>query len=97
LPPVSGWRNIEVCKEDDMKPGIHPEYKATTVHCACGATWTTKSTKPELRLEICSQCHPFFTGKQRLIDSAGRVERFTRKYGTKTSAKKKAADAAARA
>ena len=71
-----------------MKPGIHPEYKLTKVHCACGATWETRSTKPELRLEICSQCHPFFTGKQRLVDSAGRVERFTRKYGTKTSSAK---------
>jgi large subunit ribosomal protein L31 len=67
-----------------MKPGIHPEYKVTTVHCACGATWITRSTKKEeLRLEICSSCHPFFTGKQKLIDSAGRVERFTRKYRKK--------------
>ena len=64
-----------------MKAGIHPDYKAVEVHCACGATWTTRSTKDELRLEICSSCHPFFTGKQKLIDSAGRVERFTRKYG----------------
>jgi len=54
------------------------------VHCACGATWTSRSTKKgEMRLEICSACHPFFTGKQKLIDSAGRVERYTRKYGTK--------------
>jgi large subunit ribosomal protein L31 len=68
----------------DMKTGIHPEYKTVNVHCACGATWTTRSTKGEnLRLEICSSCHPFFTGKQKLIDSAGRVERFTRKYGKK--------------
>jgi large subunit ribosomal protein L31 len=67
-----------------MKPGIHPEYKVTAVHCACGATWVTRSTKKEeLRLEICSSCHPFFTGKQKLIDSAGRVERFTRKYRKK--------------
>ncbi|OFV89170.1 MAG: 50S ribosomal protein L31 [Acidobacteria bacterium RBG_16_70_10] len=73
-----------------MKAGIHPQYDAVTVHCACGATWTTRSTKKELRLEICSSCHPFFTGKQKLIDSAGRVERFTRKY-----AKKKAASARA--
>jgi large subunit ribosomal protein L31 len=72
-----------------MKPGIHPEYQTTTVHCACGATWPTKSTKTELRLEICSQCHPFFTGTQRLVDSAGRIERFTRKFGTKTSTPKK--------
>jgi len=63
-----------------MKAGIHPEYRTVNVHCACGATWTTRSTKEELRLEICSSCHPFFTGKQKLIDSAGRVERFNRKY-----------------
>jgi large subunit ribosomal protein L31 len=70
--------------ESAMKPGIHPDYVTVNVHCACGATWTTRSTKgQELRLEICSNCHPFFTGKQKLIDSAGRVERFTRKYGKK--------------
>jgi large subunit ribosomal protein L31 len=72
-----------------MKPGIHPDYKVVNVHCACGATWDTRSTKPEIRLEICSSCHPFFTGKQKLIDSAGRVERFTRKYGKKKEAEKK--------
>jgi len=70
-----------------MKAGIHPEYVVTNVHCACGATWTTRSTKKgELRLEICSSCHPFFTGKQKLIDSAGRVERFNRKYPKKDAA-----------
>ena len=63
-----------------MKAGIHPKYETITVHCACGATWTTRSTKKTMKLEICSSCHPFFTGKQKLIDSAGRVERFTRKY-----------------
>jgi large subunit ribosomal protein L31 len=67
-----------------MKPGIHPEYVSVPVHCACGATWQTRSTKKgEMRLEICSSCHPFFTGKQKLVDSAGRVERYTRKYGKK--------------
>ena len=67
-----------------MKPGIHPDYVTVNVHCACGATWTTRSTKgQELRLEICSSCHPFFTGKQKLIDSAGRVERYNRKFGKK--------------
>ena len=66
-----------------MKAGIHPEYNTVEVHCACGATWTTRSTKPELKLEICSSCHPFFTGKQKLVDTAGRVERFRRKYGMK--------------
>jgi large subunit ribosomal protein L31 len=74
-----------------MKPGIHPEYKVAQVHCACGATWATRSTKHELRLEICSNCHPFFTGKQKLIDSAGRVERFTRKYAAKQQADAKKA------
>jgi large subunit ribosomal protein L31 len=70
-----------------MKPGIHPNYKVVNVHCACGATWETRSTKgQELRLEICSSCHPFFTGKQKLIDSAGRVERFTRKYAATNAA-----------
>jgi large subunit ribosomal protein L31 len=75
-----------------MKPGIHPEYKVVKVHCACGATWTTRSTKKEeLRLEICSSCHPFFTGKQKLIDSAGRVERFNRKFAKSEKLKKEAA------
>jgi large subunit ribosomal protein L31 len=74
-----------------MKAEIHPEYKSVKVICACGATWTTRSTKsPELRLEICSSCHPFFTGKQKLIDTAGRVERYTRKYGVKKAAEPKA-------
>jgi large subunit ribosomal protein L31 len=69
----------------DVKPDIHPKYVNSTVHCACGETWPTRSTKPEIRLEICSNCHPFFTGKQKLIDTAGRVERFNRKYGRKTT------------
>ena len=63
-----------------MKDGIHPDYAVVNVHCPCGATWTTRSTKKEKRLEICSACHPYFTGKQRLLDVAGRVERFNRKY-----------------
>ncbi len=66
-----------------MKQGIHPEMHTVTVVCACGNTFQTRSTKEELRLEICSQCHPFFTGKQKLIDSAGRVERFRRRYAAK--------------
>jgi len=69
-----------------VKPDIHPKYVNATVHCACGETWQTRSTKSEIRLEICSSCHPFFTGKQKLIDTAGRVERFNRKYGRKTEA-----------
>ena len=64
-----------------MKKGIHPQYTETRVICACGNTFLTRSTKTEIRVEICSQCHPFFTGKQKLIDSAGRVEKFRKKYG----------------
>jgi large subunit ribosomal protein L31 len=63
-----------------MKKDIHPAYHQVTVSCACGAVWVTGSTKKELKLEICSTCHPFFTGKQKLVDSAGRVERFHRRY-----------------
>ena len=69
-----------------MKAGIHPKYEVVEVHCACGNNFTTRSTKKEIRLEICSACHPLFTGKQKLIDSAGRVERFHRKYGTRETA-----------
>ena len=64
-----------------MKPKIHPKYVEVTVSCACGETFKTRSTKGDIRLEICSKCHPFFTGKQKLVDTAGRVERFHRKYG----------------
>ena len=64
-----------------MKEGIHPEYKEAVVKCACGNTWTTGSTKEELHVDICSKCHPFFTGKQKLVDSGGRVDRFKKKYG----------------
>jgi large subunit ribosomal protein L31 len=63
-----------------MKKGIHPEYHDVTVVCACGNTFKTRSTKKDLRVEICAECHPFFTGKQKLIDTAGRVERFQRRY-----------------
>ena len=68
-----------------MKKDIHPSYKLMKVNCACGNTFETRSTTKELRLEICGACHPFFTGKERLIDTAGRVERFKRRYGTKTA------------
>lgn len=64
-----------------MKEGIHPEYRITKATCACGNEFETGSTVENIRVEICSQCHPFYTGKQKLIDSAGRVERFQRKYG----------------
>ena len=68
-----------------MRADIHPEYHAVDVRCACGATWKTRSTKKELHLEICSSCHPFFTGRQKLIDTEGRVERFMKKYGKVTA------------
>ena len=64
-----------------MKEKIHPNYKESTIICACGETIHTRSTKPSIRVEICSKCHPFFTGKQKLVDSAGRVEKFMKKYG----------------
>jgi large subunit ribosomal protein L31 len=64
-----------------MKKDIHPEFVECTITCACGNTFTTRSTKEDIRVEICSQCHPFFTGKQKFIDSAGRVEKFKKKYG----------------
>ena len=64
-----------------MKKDIHPKYEVTTVSCACGNTFETRSTVDKLHVEICSACHPFFTGKQKLVDSAGRVEKFLRKYG----------------
>lgn len=63
-----------------MKPDIHPEYSDTTIKCACGNVLEAGSTKADIRVEICSKCHPFFTGKQKLIDTAGRIERFRRKY-----------------
>lgn len=63
-----------------MKPDIHPDYAETTIKCACGASIEVGSTKKDISVEICSQCHPFFTGKQKLIDTAGRIERFRKKY-----------------
>ena len=68
-----------------MKADIHPEYVETTITCACGETLETRSTTPDLRIVICSKCHPFFTGRQKLVDTAGRVEKFQRKYGRKTA------------
>ncbi|PIV39393.1 MAG: 50S ribosomal protein L31 [Candidatus Omnitrophica bacterium CG02_land_8_20_14_3_00__42_8] len=66
-----------------MKDKIHPEYKEATITCACGEVIHTRSTKQNLRVEICSKCHPFFTGKQKFVDSAGRVEKFLKKYSKK--------------
>ena len=69
-----------------MKKDIHPELHTVTAVCACGNTFETQSTKDELRLEICNECHPFFTGRQKLIDTEGRVERFTKRFGKQTAA-----------
>jgi len=74
-----------------MKEKIHPKYMQAKIICACGRTYTTGSTKPELHLEICNNCHPFFTGRQKLIDTEGRVERFTKRFGVQTSETRKAA------
>ena len=80
-----------------MKEGIHPKYQEVESRCACGNTFKTRSTKPELHLEICSACHPFFTGRQKLIDTEGRVERFTKKFGVQTAEQRKTAAKVAKA
>lgn len=77
LAPYGAYWN----KEAEMKEGIHPQYHKVLVTCACGNKFETRSTKPDIRLELCSACHPFFTGKQKLVDTAGRIERFQRRYG----------------
>ena len=69
-----------------MKADIHPKYEVATVHCACGNTFQTRSTQSDIHVEICSACHPYFTGKQKLMDTAGRIERFRQKWGNKQEA-----------
>ena len=64
-----------------MKKGIHPDYQPTTIKCACGEVIETRSTKKDIRVEICSKCHPFFTGRQKLVDTGGRVDRFKKRFG----------------
>ena len=92
---VAPWRGVlyfpfALGAEDlAVKEGIHPKYYEVEARCACGATWKTRSTKPELHLEICSNCHPFFTGRQKIVDAEGRVERFTKKFGAQTVAARK--------
>lgn len=71
-----------------MKPDLHPMYRTLTVVCACGASFETRSTSTSIHVEVCSKCHPYFTGKQRLLDTAGRVDRFRRKYQTSDAAAK---------
>ncbi len=75
-----------------MKKGIHPEYVEATVTCSCGNTFVTRSTKSELHVEICSQCHPFYSGKQKLVDTGGRVERFERRYGKARPQRKRSSE-----
>ena len=80
-------RGYGICRDDkvlrtaSMRDKIHPKYVDCTVTCGCGHSFKTRSTKPELKVEICSNCHPFFTGQEKFLDSAGRVERFTKKFG----------------
>jgi large subunit ribosomal protein L31 len=81
--PSAGLKAVPEEVKKPMKPDIHPQYQQTNVHCACGEEFTTGSTKNDLRVDICSKCHPFFTGKQKLVDTAGRIDRFQRKYGKK--------------
>ena len=66
-----------------MKEGIHPNYEQTTIRCACGATYPTGSTKKNITIEICAKCHPFYTGKQKLVDTSGRVDKFNKRYNIK--------------
>jgi len=80
--------------EHAMKAGIHPEYVESHVRCSCGNEFTTRSTVAELHVELCSECHPFYTGKQKLVDSGGRIEKFEKRYG-KRGRKAPAAAAAA--
>ena len=68
---------------NEMKEGIHPNYEQTTIRCACGYVFTCGSTKKDIRVEICSKCHPFYTGKQKLVDTGGRVDRFNKRFGLK--------------
>jgi large subunit ribosomal protein L31 len=76
-------RRVDIQRIYDMKADTHPRYHFTTITCACGNVIETKSTAKDIKVEICSKCHPFFTGKQKLVDTAGRVERFKKRYGIK--------------
>ena len=77
------YRNFKVRRQQVVKEGIHPDYKQTTITCACGNVIETGSTKENIQVEICSNCHPFFTGKQKLVDTGGRVEKFNRRFNRK--------------
>ena len=77
-----------------MKQGIHPDYVECNVRCSCGNTWTTRSTKSEMRVDLCDKCHPFYTGQQKLVDTGGRVQRFADKFGGAAAAQLKKAEEA---
>ena len=93
------WSETKPEEEKEMKQGIHPDYMECTVTCSCGNTFKTRSTKPEIRIEICSACHPFYTGQQKFVDTGGRVQRFSDKFGAadKLVAEREAARKAKRA
>lgn len=78
------FSHIDRKEVNSVKEGIHPQYSEAVVRCACGETFTTGSIKKEIKVEICSKCHPFFTGKQKFVDTGGRVERFKRKFNLET-------------
>lgn len=78
-----------------MRDGIHPNYQTTTIHCACGNEWETRSTRQNMRIDVCSKCHPFYTGEQRLMDTGGQVERFRRRMQRATQGAQPAQPAAA--
>ena len=73
---------IQIYRKTEMKNELHPDYQLTTITCACGAVYETRSTVPNIKVGICMQCHPFFTGEQRFVDTAGRVEKFAKRYGS---------------
>ena len=77
------WARPYQISEDKMKEGIHPKYEVTKITCVCGNVFETRSTVPNIQVEICSACHPFFTGKQKLVDTAGRIERFNKRFNIK--------------
>jgi large subunit ribosomal protein L31 len=81
--PVRAVLDNKNQREENMKDGIHPNYEPTTITCVCGNVIETRSTAKDIKVEICSACHPFFTGKQKLVDTAGRIERFRKKYNIK--------------
>ena len=97
MPRLTCYNGVFYTTGANEKEGIHPKYQDVEARYACGHTFKTRSTKPELHLEICSACHPFFTGRQKLIDTEGRVERFSKKFGAQTSEQRKTAEKAVKA